>query len=77
MRLALIACAGFLLPCSGQQIVPVPASIQQQDVPPIPAELAEDLARYDSARPAGFEGWHPVRREISARNSVSGMSLAA
>lgn len=47
-----------------QQAVPVPASIRQQDVPPIPADLAEDLSRYDNARSAAFEGWHPVRREI-------------
>lgn len=64
MRFTLVVCAALLLPLRAQQTLAVPASIEQQGVPAIPAEFAEDLARYDNARPAVFQGWHPTQREI-------------
>ncbi len=33
-------------------------------VPAIPASLADDVRRYTEARPAGFDDWHPTRREM-------------
>lgn len=33
-------------------------------VPPIPAEIAAEVARYTESRSAGFVDWHPVRREM-------------
>jgi dipeptidyl aminopeptidase/acylaminoacyl peptidase len=35
-----------------------------EGVPPIPASLAETVARYTEFRAAGFESWHPERREM-------------
>jgi dipeptidyl aminopeptidase/acylaminoacyl peptidase len=54
----------------------LPAAIAQQNVvepgenlvvegiPPIPASLAEIVARYAEFRAAGFQDWHPLKREM-------------
>jgi dipeptidyl aminopeptidase/acylaminoacyl peptidase len=34
------------------------------NVPPIPAVLAESVERYTHFRTAGFDSWHPTRREM-------------
>ena len=34
------------------------------NVPPIPAALAESVERYTHFRTAGFDSWHPTRREM-------------
>src|SRR5262245_9024143 len=41
-----------------------PDAIVTQDVPPIPASLAEEVGRYTDFRSAGFWGWHPTKREM-------------
>lgn len=33
-------------------------------IPPIPAQLAGEVARYTESRTAGFVDWHPLRREM-------------
>ena len=35
-----------------------------EGVPPIPAELADQVRRYTEYRSAGMSDWHPVRREM-------------
>jgi dipeptidyl aminopeptidase/acylaminoacyl peptidase len=35
-----------------------------EGIPPIPASLAETAARYANFRGAGFQDWHPVKREM-------------
>ncbi|HEY3119921.1 MAG TPA: S9 family peptidase, partial [Vicinamibacteria bacterium] len=35
-----------------------------EGVPPIPAALADTVARYTESRSATFQGWHPTRREM-------------
>jgi dipeptidyl aminopeptidase/acylaminoacyl peptidase len=35
-----------------------------QGVPPIPASLASEVRRYTEARSAGFQDWHPTKREL-------------
>jgi dipeptidyl aminopeptidase/acylaminoacyl peptidase len=35
-----------------------------ENIPPIPAKIAEDTARYDESRASTLFGWHPTRREI-------------
>lgn len=35
-----------------------------QGIPPIPATLAQDVARYTEFRGASLHSWHPVRREM-------------
>jgi dipeptidyl aminopeptidase/acylaminoacyl peptidase len=37
--------------------MPVPASIAVEDVPPVPAEIARALARYQEIRTASFQDW--------------------
>ncbi len=34
------------------------------NVPPVPQALAESVERYTHFRSAGFDGWHPTRREM-------------
>ena len=35
-----------------------------EGIPKIPAALAESLGRYEEFRSAGFDSWHPTRREM-------------
>jgi dipeptidyl aminopeptidase/acylaminoacyl peptidase len=35
-----------------------------QNIPKIPASLAEEVRRYTEFRSAGFQSWHPTRREV-------------
>jgi dipeptidyl aminopeptidase/acylaminoacyl peptidase len=35
-----------------------------QNIPKIPSSLAEEVRRYTEFRSAGFQSWHPTRREI-------------
>ena len=35
-----------------------------ENIPPIPAKIAEDTARYGESRGSTLFGWHPARREI-------------
>jgi dipeptidyl aminopeptidase/acylaminoacyl peptidase len=35
-----------------------------EGLPPVPASIAEAVARYTEFRSAGFADWHPVRREM-------------
>jgi dipeptidyl aminopeptidase/acylaminoacyl peptidase len=35
-----------------------------ENIPPIPARIAEDTARYGESRGSTLFGWHPTRREI-------------
>ena len=54
---------GICLLAAATVLTPPPA-LKVEGVPPIPAELAEDLARYGEFRTASFADWHPVRREM-------------
>jgi dipeptidyl aminopeptidase/acylaminoacyl peptidase len=45
-------------------VVPVPANVRADGLPPIPATLPDALLPYGSSRRALFLGWHPLRREI-------------
>jgi dipeptidyl aminopeptidase/acylaminoacyl peptidase len=56
----LVAAPGF-----SQDAVIAPAdSLVVDNVPKIPASLAETAGRYASFRTAGLAGWHPTRREM-------------
>jgi dipeptidyl aminopeptidase/acylaminoacyl peptidase len=46
-----------------QTIAPT-GNLVVEGVPPIPAELAEEVRRYTESRAATFAGWHPARREM-------------
>lgn len=45
-------------------VVPVPANVRAEGVPPIPASLPDALLPYGSSRRALLLGWHPLRREL-------------
>lgn len=42
----------------------IPDNLVVEGVPPIPAELKADVARYLEFRAASFNSWHPARREM-------------
>ena len=46
------------------EFLPVPANVQGDGVPAIPASDVAALAPYAGFRRALFAGWHPSRREI-------------
>jgi dipeptidyl aminopeptidase/acylaminoacyl peptidase len=47
-----------------ESFLSAPASLTVEGIPPIPVALAENIARYNSARSASLMDWHPVRREM-------------
>lgn len=47
-----------------ESFLSAPASLTVEGVPPIPISLADNVARYNSARSASLMDWHPVKREI-------------
>ena len=42
----------------------IPDSIVAEGISPVPPELQEEARRYLEFRSAGFNGWHPTRREL-------------
>ena len=50
-----------------QPVFPPPANMVVDGVPPIPAAVAEEAARFTEFRSAGLAAWHPVRREVLVR----------
>jgi len=48
---------------AGKTIIPG-ENLVVDGIPPIPAELVDEVARYTEARAAGFSDWHPTRPEM-------------
>jgi dipeptidyl aminopeptidase/acylaminoacyl peptidase len=64
--LALAGCAAPPLdsgPSAGA-VVPVPAALLADGVPPIPQALADAVARHAGPAGHGLAAWHPTRREL-------------
>jgi len=59
---ALCAAAPGILP--QEATVPAPESMVLENVPSIPATLAETIGRYTENRDAFQTDWHPTRREM-------------
>ncbi|HVO58129.1 MAG TPA: S9 family peptidase [Dongiaceae bacterium] len=61
-------CAALVLAAGAaraqQGTIPAPESIAAENVPAIPAALAETAGRYGSYRSAGFVDWNPLKREL-------------
>ena len=51
-------------PHAAEAVLPVPANVRAEGLPPIPASLPDALLPYGSSRRALFLGWHPLRREM-------------
>ncbi|MCW5897820.1 MAG: hypothetical protein KIT10_01010 [Flavobacteriales bacterium] len=65
MRQTLLS--AFFLPLSllaQQATIPVTDNLVVEGIPPLPAELAEEVRRYSEGRSASFTAWHPQRREM-------------
>jgi dipeptidyl aminopeptidase/acylaminoacyl peptidase len=48
-------------------VVAPPESLISENIPPIPAAIAQSVGRYTEFRAAAFRSWHPVRREMLIR----------
>jgi dipeptidyl aminopeptidase/acylaminoacyl peptidase len=64
--IAVLALATLLpLAATAQEPVLTPGdNLVVQGIPPIPASLAQEVRRYTESRSAGFQDWHPTRREL-------------
>jgi dipeptidyl aminopeptidase/acylaminoacyl peptidase len=64
MMKTVLATPGMLLVATLLAHAQIPENLVVEGVPPIPASLRADAGRYLEFRAAGFNGWHPVRREM-------------
>ena len=80
---AAVALCALLMACSSAPPVPVAAPVAfiapnanlvAQGIPPIPASLAEQVARYTDFRGHAFVAWHPTRREMLVSHRNAGAS---
>ena len=45
-------------------VLPPPAALVMENVPPVPASLAAQVAKYTEFKPTAFTSWHPNRMEM-------------
>ena len=70
---ALLTACGTTPPASSASIPPN-ANLVTQGIPPIPASIAEQVAKYTDFRGHRFVGWHPVQREMLVSYLQAGAS---
>jgi dipeptidyl aminopeptidase/acylaminoacyl peptidase len=68
--LAAAALGACIVHAQGEPLAP-PASLIIDGVPPIPGDLALQLAPYGDFRPHGMLSWHPARREMLVRRRLN------
>jgi dipeptidyl aminopeptidase/acylaminoacyl peptidase len=73
-RRLLAASLLLCLPALAQDTITPPAALVMQNVPPIPAELAQKLHPYNEFRPHGFHSWHPTKREMLVSRRLTATS---
>jgi dipeptidyl aminopeptidase/acylaminoacyl peptidase len=73
---ALAACTSLTPapPPTGATIAPN-ANLVAQGIPPIPAAIADQVARYTEFSAHAFVDWHPVRREMLVSHRPKGASV--
>jgi len=59
---------------SGSDVVAPNANLVVQGIPPIPASIASDVAKYTDFRGHAFVDWHPVKREMLVAHRKAGAS---
>ena len=74
------ALASLLIACSSTPVTPEAAPIAPnpnlvaQGIPPIPARIAAEVAKYTDFRGHAFVDWHPSRREMLVSHRQAGAS---
>ena len=71
----LAACATVPQPLTATDTVVPNANLMAQGIPPIPASLAERVARYTDFRGHSFVDWHPARSEMLVAHRKAGDSV--
>ncbi|MEP7295600.1 MAG: prolyl oligopeptidase family serine peptidase, partial [Burkholderiales bacterium] len=71
--------AGLLLtacstPPTPTEVVTPNANLVVQGIPPIPATLAAEVAKYNDFRGHAFVDWHPLKREMLVSHRLAGAS---
>ena len=61
---AVVVAAATLTAAAQNRTIAPGSNLVVEGIPAIPASLAEDVRPYTESRPAGFDDWHPVRREM-------------
>lgn len=62
--------AGFFLlggataAIANQPVLPAPAAMVLENVPPVPASIAAQVVKYTEFKPTAFSNWHPTRLEM-------------
>lgn len=64
--LSRIACLSLFIPVASlaAEFVTPPAALVLDGVPPVPAAVATQVAKYTEFRPTSFSGWHPTKVEM-------------
>ena len=62
--LVIVLLSALMLLGQGSDVITPAENLVIENIPPIPAAVAEAVGRYTEFRGAGFEGWHPTRREM-------------
>ena len=57
-------------------MLPTPADVKVEGMPPIPQSIADGLARYAQFRQAQLMAWHPAKRQIAHHHVISGPRAA-
>ena len=85
--LALTGCAGWVPPATAPAasaatatataaVLTPPAALLLQGVPPVPAVIAEAVARFSDFAGHVLQDWHPSRRELLATHRPAGGNIA-
>lgn len=76
MRVAAVVLPALVMACAappnGTAVLAPNPNLVTQGIPPIPASLAEQVARYTDFRGHGFADWHPTRREMVVTHRQAG-----
>ena len=84
----LTALTSLLIACGAPAVTPTPAAgdsssaatiapnanLVTQGIPPIPARIAQQVAKYTEFRGHAFVDWHPTRREMLVSHLLAGAS---
>jgi dipeptidyl aminopeptidase/acylaminoacyl peptidase len=72
---ALLNACSTLPPATGPDATIAPnANLVAQGIPPIPARIAQQVAKYTDFRGHSFVDWHPTRREMLVSHLLAGAS---